>query len=290
MNNSFKNITSCFHHIAPRAALGLVSTGLCLTFLVLPAQANIGPNKGEKAGSRQLLLVSSDIRSRIQRATRLYLEIAASSRVDKATNNLRRELNAIDVQFVAIAPLVTGKEENKVFIRLQTKYVNWRPLLAKAYSKQEGDYIYSISEEMLATSQKLVQLAEQKNDSELAFAVDLSSRVIAQTERIAKALMQCSLTQSRSSLVDLEIWRKEHATGLAQLSELKINDEYVQNNLKLSATLNGVYGAYVDQALRRNQCDSTESVMRSSDTMWSVLRATQQRYEQRFTITPVRQS
>jgi hypothetical protein len=263
---------------------------LSLTLLCSPASAQQGlsttlskkaptsKTKLEAAPPQNILLAVVDTRSRIQRVARLYLEIAADSRTETTIPMFTREVSLLDGNIAKLDKSQLSTEEAKVFNRIRTRYDELRALFLQPYSRENGELVYATSEELMASAQKLAQLSAQGIDTEAGYALDISSRVMAQTERIAKAFMQCALTQSRSSLVDLEQWRKEHATGLSQLAEMKINDGYTYYNLNLSVMLNKQQAQYVDVSLKAKRCTVPTSMLRSSDAMWSILQSTNTRY------------
>ncbi len=274
-------------------AITLVATGmfaLSLTLLGAPVFAQPGLSttlskkapptkaKSEAATPQNILLAVVDTRSRIQRVARLYLEIAADSRTETTIPMFTREVSLLDGNIAKLDKSQLSAEETKVFNRIRTRYDELRALFLQPYSRENGEVIYATSEELMASAQKLAQLSAQGIDTEAGYALDISSRVMAQTERIAKAFMQCALTQSRSSLVDLEQWRKEHATGLSQLADMKINDGYTYYNLNLSVMLNKQQAQYVDASLKAKRCTVPTSMLRSSDAMWSILQSTNTRY------------
>jgi hypothetical protein len=263
---------------------------LSLTLLGLPASAQQGLSttlgkktlsakaKSEAAMPRNILLSIVDTRSRIQRVARLYLEIAADSRTEYTIPMFTREVSLLDGNIEKLEKSQLSAEEAKVFSRIRTRYAELRALFLQPYSRENGELVYATSEELMASAQKLAQLSAQGIDTEAGYALDISSRVMAQTERIAKAFMQCALTQSRSSLVDLDQWRKEHATGLSQLADMKINDGYTYYNLNLSVMLNKQQAQYVEESLKVKRCAVPTSMLRSSDAMWSILQSTNTRY------------
>jgi hypothetical protein len=142
--------------------------------------------------------------------------------------------------------------------------------------------MYALSEELYNHSQKLAQTFESQITSESAFAVDLSTRVMAQTERISKALLQSSLTNNRSAATDLESWKREQETGLSQLASLKVNDDYSRGSVALGTTLSKVYRDYVAAASKSLKPEAVSDVAKASDGLWDILASTRDRYEIAF--------
>ncbi len=279
-------MTSTNYRSRCNLSVAVISALLVGTSLVsLPASAEKVPKKTSPARSKnevstppKTLLAIVETRSRIQRVARLYLEIAAASRTEYTIPMFTREVSLLDANITKLEKVALTADETKVFNRIQSRYEELRTLFVKPYNLQNGELVYATSEELMALAQKLALLSAQSIDTEAGYALDISSRVMAQTERIAKAFMQCALTQSRSSLVDLEQWRKEHATGLSQLAEMKINDGYTYYNLNLSVMLNKQQEQYVNESLKLKRCTVPTGMLRSSDAMWSILESTNTRY------------
>ncbi len=285
--------TRCFSQLA---GIGLLGLSVAFVSTQANAQSNLSttlekkpptlePKSQTKKQTKQqatqpqnTLLAIVETRSRIQRVARLYLEIAADSRTEYTIPMFTREVSFLDGNIAKLEKIALSADEEKAFTRIRSRYDELRALFTQPYNAQNGGLVYAISEELMASSQKLAQLSAQNIDTDSAYALDISGRVMAQTERIAKAFMQCALTQSRSSLVDLDQWRKEHATGLSQLADMKINDGYTYYNLNLSKMLNTQQGQYITASLKTKRCDVPTSMLRSSDAMWSILQSTNARY------------
>lgn len=279
---------NCINRLSQFAGLGLLAMSLALTSTQANAQQTLSTTlaqqkppaktKPEVAKPQTTLLATVEIRSRIQRVARLYLEIAADSRTQFTIPLFTREVSFLDANMAKLDKAGFSGEEAKAYNRIRSRYEDLRVLFVQPYTPQNGDLVYATSEEMMTSAQKLAQLSAQIVDTDAGYALDISGRVMTQTERIAKAFMQCALTQSRSSLVDLDQWRKEHATGLAQLADMKINDSNTNDTIKLSKMLNTLQGQFMDASLKANRCTVPTSMMRSSDAMWSILQSTSTRY------------
>jgi hypothetical protein len=265
------------------AAVVIGATGYSM---VLPAAAQtpaVRKNNSARAEihAAEALLVATEMRARTQRVARLYLELGAKTRLEKTGFALSRELSAIEglATRMRALPAIQG---DRAAERVLGKWMEMRDPLLAPYSRTNGDLVYGVSEELYNHTQKLAQTLESQITSDSAFAVDLSTRVMAQTERISKALIQSSLTANRGATNDIESWKREHATGMSQLAALKINDDYSRGNLALGNTLSKVFGDYVVAAMRNQKPEAVADVAKASDGLWDILASTRDRYEVAF--------
>jgi hypothetical protein len=267
------------------------SIALVTVALFVGVTVNVPPSEAQTPAKRaapraetqqaEALLLATELRARTQRIARLYLELGAKSRIEKTGLALSRELSQVQGLMTRLqaAPAVQGERSTA---RLIEKWGELREPLLLPYTRANGDLVYALSEELYNHSQKLAQVMESQITSDNAYAVDLSTRVMAQTERIAKALIQSSLTNSRSAATDIESWKREHAGGMANLAELKINDEYSRGNIALGTTLSKVFDDYVVAAMRTLKPEAVTDVAKASDGLWDILASTRDRYEVGF--------
>jgi hypothetical protein len=261
----------------------LVGAGLLMRLPPVLAQQKLHSPSRQDLAAADALLIVTDLRARTQRVARLYLEFGAKTRVEKTGYALAREYSAIEALVVRMqtAKAVQGVRSAERFIE---RWNELRAPLLAPYSKPNGDLVYALSEELYNHSQKLAQNLESQIASDYALAVDISTRIMAQTERISKALIQSSLSSDRSALGDLESWKKEQVTGLAQLAALRINDDYTRGSLALSDTLAKVYRDYVVAATRSLRPETVTNVAKASDGLWDILVSTRDRYETFFRV------
>lgn len=238
------------------------------------------PSKTESQTAEALLL-ATELRARTQRVARLYLELGAKTRIEKTGYALSREFSAVEKLVGQILASRAAQDERST-ARIAERWREMREPILAPYSRANGELVYALSEELFNHSQKLAQSLESQIQSEHALAVDVATRVMAQTERISKALIQSALTNNRSSVSDLESWRKEQTTGLAQLAALSINDDYSRGSLALGTTLTKVYGDYVAAALKSLKPEAVSDVAKASDGLWDILASTRDRYEITF--------
>jgi hypothetical protein len=230
-----------------------------------------------------LLIAATEIRAQSQRVTRLYFERnSPSGGRERAIQRFPRELRALEENVLRAQAAIRTEEQRRAHARIVDRIGQLSSRYSQAFSLTSGEVLYSVADEVQFAAQKLAQLAEEDVRSDYSLALDLVGRTLAQSERIAKAISYCRLTESRATLVDMEIARKEFATSLTQLEELKVNDDYVRENIKLSKQLNILMDTYVSQTLRSSSCGPAKELLGASDAMWEIISSSQDRFEQRM--------
>lgn len=268
--------------------LSVIASALVLSMFGVPAlvdaknlaRAADAQARSERQSAEALLLMC-DLRARTQRVARLYLESGSLAKVERTGYSLARERAALDSLYarLSLAPAVAADRSTSRALGL------WQELKAvidTPYSRSQGDLAYALSEELYNHTQKAAQSLESQITSDSAFAMDVSTRAMAQSERIAKALIQSSLTRSRSAASDLESWTRELAAGMAQLEGVRVNDNYIRDNVALGRVLSLSYTSYVNAAMRSFKPTALGDVASASDALWSILAATRDRYEFSF--------
>jgi hypothetical protein len=228
-------------------------------------------------------LATSALRANSQRIARLYLESARSHRPERTRVAMERGIEAIESSLGSLgASVLADPKQRRDFDRATASvrdiWAEVKPILLRPYESHHAQPIYDASEQLYIYSSKLTFLMEDAMGTEAGYLVDVSGRLQATSERIAKAAIHAIVHRKTGAMVDYATWKQEYIDGYRELVGASVNDDYQRRNLELGRVMWGLFDDIVTNATKSSDNLRILEISKCADGMWEIAAGSRSAY------------
>jgi nitrate/nitrite-specific signal transduction histidine kinase len=160
--------------------LSLLPTVLLVlsTFVCLPCSATLNDAEAMNLSGMQRMLS--------QRMAKTYLMIGSGVRVEVANEQFDQSLGKFESNYQALTEYAPNAEIRQALLGADSIWQDYRQQLLNSPSRENAPQILVLSDQLLAQSEKVVQLIQRYSASNTALLVNRSGRQRMLSQRIAK--------------------------------------------------------------------------------------------------------
>jgi hypothetical protein len=124
-----------------------------------------------------------------QRIVKAYCEVGLDVLPERASNDLKEAVTLFDRQLEYLQRLDVNEETRNTLVRVSKLWSEFKPLAMGTVSRENAGPLQALSEELLNTSQRVVELLEIQAGGPVARLVNLAGRQRMLSQRLAKLYM-----------------------------------------------------------------------------------------------------